>query len=266
MASSLREEKNVILCDIFAFARKRTKSTSHFMTEAAVSQHLSELCRSGSIEAIIRKVALECDDQSVAINWQDADGRTAFHWAIGLRCWDVAKALMGEPHRCDVCTIDKDGCSPLMSACAVDAPDEIILALLERCSRTANAESASLLDTTDSSGNTAFMLAASKGNVSAIRKLAHAGCDVFAQNRRGQTALHRSVSRGQMDAVEELILVCKTLDRKIRIKFINTQDVEGNTALHYASLENNQELGQYLLRNGADREVRNKQGKTFYEL
>jgi ankyrin repeat protein len=236
-------------------------------TEVAVAQHLSELCRAGSIDAILRKVASECDDQSIAINWQDEDGRTAFHWAIGLRCWDVAKALMDEPNMCDVCTVDKDGCSPLMSACAVDAPDEIVLSLLDRYRRlTVDEATASPLNARDSSGNTALMLAASKGNVSAVRKLSQAGCDIFSQNRRGQTALHRSVSRGQMDVVEELLLICKPLDRKVRIKFVNTQDIEGNTALHYASLENNQEMGQYLLRNGADREVRNKQGKTFYEL
>lgn len=240
-------------------------------TDLAVAKHLSELCRSGSVEEILRKLTAESEDSSVAVNWQDADGRTAFHWAIGLRCWDVAKSLMAEPIHCEVCTIDKDGCSPLMSACAVDAPDDIMVVLLEKyrggsASDEAAAASSSLLDACDSSGNTALMLAASKGNVLAIRRLLQAGCDMFAQNRRGQTALHRSVSRGQMDVVEELMLLCKSLDRKIRNKFVNTQDVEGNSALHYASMENNQEMGQFLLRNGADRELRNKQGKTFYEL
>jgi ankyrin repeat protein len=234
------------------------------------SKHLSELCRTGSIEDILRKVHSECDDASNALNWQDADGRTAFHWAIGLRCWDLARSLMGEPHGCLVTSVDKDGCTPLMSACAVDAPDDIIEALIEANAKVsqANAEGEVLLsvDARDSAGNTAFMLAASRGNVSALRKLSKAGCNMFVQNYRGQSALHRAVSRGMMDTVEELIAHLKGVDRKIKIKFINQQDVEGNTALHYASMENNQELGQLLLRNSADRETRNKHGRAFYEM
>lgn len=237
------------------------------MAEVAASKHLSELCRNGSITDIIRKLTSECEDPAVAVNWKDADGRTAFHWAIGLRCWDVARALMGEPYLCDVLSVDKDGCTPLMSACSVEAPDDITELLIERYSKmTAVGAEAGPLDAVDSAGNTAFLLAASKGNVSAIRKLLRAGSDAFSQNRRGQTALHRSVNRGLMDIVEELVSVSKGLDRKARIKFLNAQDVEGNTALHYASMENNQEIGQLLLRNGADRETRNKQGKAFYEL
>jgi ankyrin repeat protein len=43
-------------------------------------------------------------------------------------------------------------------------------------------------------------------------------------------------------------------------------DVEGNTPLHYASMENNQELGEVLLRAGAIREKKNKEGKEFWEM
>lgn len=224
----------------------------------AAPLHLSELCKQGNIESVLQRLRVLSTDEGNAINYADDDGRTAFHWCVGLRCWDLAELLMNPPHSCVVDTKDKDGMTPLMSACATDAPAPLISILIER--------SLSDLEAVDSAGNTALILAASKGNLSALKKLVAAGASIAHQNKRGQTALHRAVSRGQTDVVEEIIATLKKMEKSTRIRILNLVDCEGNTPLHYAAMENNQELGQLLLRNGAVRDLQNKQGKQFWEL
>lgn len=229
-------------------------------TAVSGSVHLSELVKQGDLHSILQKLHSQTDTPQSAIDWQDDDGRTAFHWAVGLRCWNVAEDLLRSPHSCSAVTHDKDGMTPLMSACAVDAPQELLSVLVDSTSK------ASGIECTDSSGNTALLLAASKGNVRALRQLLAVGANILHQNNRGQSALHRAVSRGMTDAVEEIVAGLKKLDRVTRLRLLNCADVEGNTPLHYAALENNQDLGQLLLRAGASRDAVNKQGKMFYEL
>jgi serine/threonine-protein phosphatase 6 regulatory ankyrin repeat subunit A/serine/threonine-protein phosphatase 6 regulatory ankyrin repeat subunit B len=90
--------------------------------------------------------------------------------------------------------------------------------------------------------------------------------DPRVQNVRGQTALHRAVTKGEMALCETLIsAVRKYFPTEVK-KFVNSADKNGDTALHYASLEENREIGEFLLRNGATRELRNKGGKEFWQL
>ena len=96
-------------------------------------------------------------------------------------------------------------------------------------------------------------------------------CDVFAQNNRLQTALHRAVSKGSQEFVEELLsFVKKHLpaagDAATVRNFVNAPDNQGNTVLHYASMENNEDMGKFLLRNGATRDAKNKKGQEFWQL
>lgn len=222
-------------------------------------EHLSELCKAG-LDAVLRKLRTHAEADEAALNWQDEEGRTAFHWAVGLKLWDLASRLMAEPLSCATCTVDSDGTTTLMTACASGAPDTILDPIIR------GFVESGAVETADSSGNTALLLAASRGNLSALKKLIAAGANISAQNKRGQTALHRAVSRGMSDSVEELLAASKKLERTARIRLLNAVDVEGNTALHYAAMENNQELGQLLLRAGASRDIANKAGKLFYEV
>lgn len=45
---------------------------------------------------------------------------------------------------------------------------------------------------------------------------------------------------------------------------MNLQDKRGDSALFYASSDENEDIGVYLLRHGADRHLRNKEGKEFW--
>jgi ankyrin repeat protein len=182
-----------------------------------------------------------------------------------------------------------------MSACAVDAPIAFIDRVVARAAEEASAMGGLVpyMASTDGAGNSALILAASKGSVAIVKKLLALGVDVLYQNKRGQNALHRAVSRGHLETAEELLsyskrqlgsngkaadivlsVVAESPDTGVASpspvppyrKFVNCRDAQGNTPLHYASMENNKELGQLLLRYGADRTIRNNDGKEFWEL
>lgn len=95
-------------------------------SSSAVTQHLSELCKVGTLDRVIQKLKAHCDDAVDFINWEDEDGRTAFHWSVGLRSWELAEQLMREPWLCRVVTRDKDGTTPLMSACATEDRKSVV--------------------------------------------------------------------------------------------------------------------------------------------
>ena len=299
-------------------------------TSAAFS--LCEACRTGDVVKALeattrygptsgRGAGAEDDHESPpsTIDATDGEGRTALHWAIAHKQPALAAALMKE-HGASAATVDESGTTPLMTACAVQVPLEL-LELLLSCAppptpltpRTAaairernvapsefcgvrDAPSATAGDTAaapaedrapgaaasgsgvvpplalawvnrqDENGNTALLLAASRGYRQAMRLLLAAGADPFVMNVRGQTCLHRVVGRGDIPLVEELVSHVRKHHMKHTKRFVNAQDRNGDTALHYAAMENNRELGEALLRNGADRDVKNRQGKEFWQL
>lgn len=304
--------------------------------------HLSELCRGSDIDAIIallRRVAPLDESQATDSGpsndvsssgrpdrygiwgYQDNDGRTAFHWAIALKNFDLARILMNPPYNSPVLTEDEEWSTPFASACSVGAPVELLQELLEKSmaeveeyvslkaknapsgnsgvatdARAANRgeqqgdgcvakaqvrgvlmpqdatpESAmwSVVNAEDATGLTPLLFAAGRGHLSIVRFLVEHGADLNHQNDRGQSALHRAVNRGNMDLVEYLVAASEKkngTNKAAQRRFLDLQDFHGDSALFYASMDNNEELGRYLLRRGADRELRNKEGKNFWEV
>ena len=320
-----------------------------------------------AVEMDVESRLLPCN----VINVVDADGRTAFHWSLSMKRFDVAQALLDAPFNANPLTVDLDGATTLTTACSVDCPSTLLTTLLSAAAASAAASSSSstseggdsttttavdFFNAQDTAGNTALLYIASRGNTSnvfltyrtvemksvggaskAVGSTSSAGADVaaptgmagvtitkpasaesatstasvtavggdvatpsdavaaappllnypnpFALNKRRQTVLHRAIARGASDFVEEFLSWMKrrvatnnidpakgpngsdVVSNKASVRhFINSQDVQGNTALHYAALENNQDLGQLLLRNGADRDIRNKDGQEFWKL
>ena len=269
------------------------------------------------------------------INATDGDGRTAFHWAVSMKRFDVANVLLLPPFHAKALTVDSDGTSTLSTACSVDCPSDLLNTLIVQAFECGEQDGKDYFNSFDTAGNTALLYLASRGNTKGMKLLlgaipsntflsfrnvdlkatgdsapAAAGTvdtsagsseaalppptvdetpDVvqmkfpnpFALNKRRQSALHRAIARGSTDFVEEFLSWMKrrvvaenvgpsgidTAGNKATVRhFINCQDILGNTALHYAAMENNQDLGQLLLRNGADRDIRNKDGQEFWRL
>lgn len=311
--------------------------------------HLSELCRDSDIDVIIarlRQVApLEpapafslperaADDDTTPAtghsdfhglwSYQDNDGRTAFHWAIALKNFDLARKLMQVPYNSPVLTEDEEWSTPFATACSVGGPLDLLKEILDRSvaefaahmkqkesqqnptseeqnsssapltevaqgssdekstrllsdmagvsqpvDATPASISAALVDAEDATGQTPLLLAVGRGHLSIVRFLLENGADLMHQNRRGQSCLHRAVNRGNMELVEFLVSTSEKNNAKNKAAhraWMDLRDKHGDSALFYASMDNNEEIGRYLLRHGADRELRNADGKAFWEV
>ncbi|KEG15155.1 26S proteasome non-ATPase regulatory subunit 10 [Trypanosoma grayi] len=226
--------------------------------------------------------------------YQDDDGRTALHWAVAMRNFSLASMLLSAPYCALACSEDHDGASPFITACMVGAPEAFLTELLtaaaeqrwwklaeRRAAVGAEAEAEStdgveelvaehtkaVVNQPDIHGNTPLLHSAGRGNIAMVRFLLNLGASIDQQNKRGQSALHRSTGRGATDVVEELVSASKRTHKPVEHRrWMNLQDYRGETALFYASMDNNEELGRYLLRHGADRAIRNKEGKEFWEV
>nr|CCC94330.1 unnamed protein product [Trypanosoma congolense IL3000] len=225
-------------------------------------------------------------------SFTDADGRTAVHWAVAMKNFSLASRLMGEPFYALVDSVDHDGVTPFLTACMVGAPKEFLTNLLtnmaeQRRWRIAyetfrsggdvepikNAEVSlaeyrlEIINQPDSNGNTSLLHGASRGKLPIVVFLLQAGASIDHTNNRGQSALHRATGRGSVEVVEELVSFSKRKHEPAHhSRWMNIQDYRGDTALFYASMDDNEELGRYLLRQGARRDIRNKDGKEFWEV
>lgn len=295
--------------------------------------------------------------------YKDCDGRTALHWAIALRNYNLVSTLLQSPYNAPVLTWDRSKCTPFFTSCMVGADLALVRQLLgksveeyfdvwkrleegsdpidqqrkEQARRYSNDDPCSsasplsssqpaviskravmssdddtdeeeasqkwrtwehcplkrlepselslseeegngarsciarvIVNAKDHSGNTPIQTAVSRGNEPLLEFLLENGGDFTVQNKLGQTPLHRAVSKGAFHLVEKLILCSEGhfgKDNKLKHrKFVNTPDNKGDTALFYASMENDEEIGCYLLQHGANRDHVNKQGKHFYEV
>lgn len=341
------------------------------------SQHLSQLCRESNVKSIIAFLkqkdhscdtgatgdgAFDCDVgpyMSGIWSYQDDDGRTAFHWAVALENYDLARTLMREPYNAPVLSEDSSQSTPFMTACALGADYSFIVELLEKSaavydayrtwrgnrdtadgamhtmdqgnatqhraasilttenkfsdqssgSSTAaplpvqpplshsssdgkdmqgkNTEAVlvesdagarslppnvqatrSIVDWQDNLGNTALFVALRRSSISVIRLLLQYCGNISHQNKRGQSVLHRAVMTAKINLVEEMVYYSEksASERKIHVRWMNLQDKNGDSALFYASGDENEEIGVFLLRHGADRHLRNKHGKLFWEV
>lgn len=297
-------------------AEERTTSSS-----SASNEQQQEERKEQDTDAF--KEAAELEKLIQMLIFRDGEGRTALHWAIALKNFDLARSLLqiagqvqqqllqyqsqqqqqNEQGNDDKNAFliapwslppDSNSTTVLASACAVSAPIELIAELIHLATGIKGVVAAGgggsvdsvnvskaqqqqqalqvqqqhpFIALPDSQGNTALHLAASRGNIKLVAFLVNNfNADLREQNKKGQTALHRIVARGDSNAVEEvLVMARKRFPNEVK-KFVNCVDTNGDTALHYASMEENREIGEFLLRNSADRNIKNKNGKEYWQL
>ena len=85
-----------------------------------------------------------------------------------------------------------------------------------------------------------------------MRTLKQKGVNIYATNRNGSNAVHMAVKRGDSHILNELV-VNMNMD-------VNIQKLNGVTALSIAALNKNHSMFNFLLQNGADPLICNKQG------
>lgn len=106
-------------------------------------------------------------------------------------------------------------------------------------------------------GQTALHFTASKANLDTARKLIAQKATARVKDKRGQLPLHRAAAIGNVTIIKLL------LDNKSPI---NATDVDGSTALHHATSEGHGEAALVLLRAGAESDKKDNRGDLAIPL
>ena len=122
----------------------------------------------------------------------------------------------------------------------------------------------------DHLGRTALHIAASSESNLVANALLNNDCiDIFATDQNGKTPLHIAAYNGNVELVNILLKITKKFGESSFIDYLNKPDAEGNSALHYATFdeeENSANLYSLLCANGADVHQLNKQGQSSLHI
>lgn len=140
-------------------------------------------------------------------------------------------------------------------------------------------------------GETALFFATRSGNLEVVRLLVSKGADINQKDKNGDSLFDLALMNDYLPIIEYLLsegYKVNTLDRKGQTPLMKTisfpgnidtinlllendadialEDNNGNTALHYAAINNNSEAVTLLLAKGAKWDLRNKRGQTAIDV
>nr|AIN39484.1 PLA2-C [Spodoptera exigua] len=217
--------------------------------------------KSCNVRMVQSLVSLQC-----SLDVIDLEGNTVFHYAAASNKEIINALASKNPSSLNV--YNKQGYTPLHTACLADAPDCVRALMLAGAdvNLTAAKRSTSLLpgivgDLLQDNqpklyqqdmkhGGTPLHWAISREVVVA---LVDKNCDINALNFDGRTALHIMVLRGRLECATALL--SRGAEHSIG-------DNEGNTPLHLAVKQTNVAIVQALIVFGANLEAKNKMGNT----
>ena len=207
-----------------ASLEERNQAGSTPLTEATSV----EMCRA----------LLECGAE---IDAADKNGRTALHSAIYRRDVDLIRLLLDRNAMIDAHTIKNLANDPELLEVVLEKPRRLpsapLLAMLLKVERIPPRE---LIDF-----------------------LSKSGADMNAHDKKGYTALHIAVRRGDQALVEQLLECGADINCK---SFVNAFGHGGFAALHLAVLKGNGALVNLLLERGADINCKTTDGRTALSI
>lgn len=198
------------------------------------------------------------------INAQDRKGNTPLHMACQRINESVVETLLRSG--ADVRVVNDEGRTPLHVVANLPniyRRDVIVVkALLANFTDKGSDEKSSqhladhakgdnlvsLVNKQDHKGNTALHLATAQENLDLVGLLLERDANVGVQNSDGITALNVACSIAVKDSCKVESLLGVWINHGVDV---NAQDSFGNTLLHTASINNNQEVVEFLLRSGA---------------
>ncbi|KAJ8630875.1 hypothetical protein MRB53_024198 [Persea americana] len=206
---------------------------------------LSRLVAEGSMDEV-REVLERSDSAWHPADSVDSQGQTLLHIAIAASRADLVQLLLEfEPN---VEARSRAGRSPLEAAAA--AGEALIVELLL-------AHHAST-DRSSSSAWGPLHFAAGAGHLEVMRLLLLKGADLDAPTSHGRTALHLAVEERRRDCAR-LLLACGA--------HVNVHGMDdGDTPLHIAAGLGDEHMVKLLLQKGANKDIRNRLGKTAYDV
>ena len=217
------------------------------------SYQLFDSYREDYMLVLINWLSVVLPDQFKDFLVQKYEGKDRFSplwFAINTRKYRVARVLIEKG--IDVNFQNKYKKTALIFACEVGGIESVRLIV----------ESGKLKDINHKNvyGNTALMTSVDEQEEEIINYLLKKGADILTTNVDGDTLLMTS----------SLVSISKTILDNIpeskREEYINKQNVSGDTALIIAAREDNEEMVEYLIENGANASIKNKSGESMLTL
>jgi ankyrin repeat protein len=211
------------------------------------STALSLSCWKGN-EAAARAIveASRAKGLPLDVNSLNTDGNTPLHLACWARCPSTAHLLID--HGADFTARNAKGSTPLTLA-AWRGLGTVVERLV--------VEKGQPVDTRNSNGNTAFLLACLDGRVDVARRLAELGADVNATNENKENALRIAAQKGRVEVALLLASIGANLEVPNR---------DGNTALTLACWASQTRIALRLIEAGASINHVNAKGSTAFTL
>jgi ankyrin repeat protein len=208
-------------------------------------------------------------ERGVNINFANERGITPLHKAVFISDKAMVESLLEYKPNVDLQT--KDGRNTPLMLAAEKGNANILKLLLDngankklknRKGNTAldvakDNKCRALLENHDTI-NQKLLVAASEKNVSAVRNLIERGADINYANESGTTALHKAVFISDETMVKALLEYKPKIDAQ--------SEITHRTPLMLAAIQGNAIILKFLLDNGADKKLRNYQGKTALDM
>ncbi len=187
-------------------------------------------------------------NSTLNVNAQDAAGKSALQLAVEQGLLTVVQQLLAVSG-IDVNQKDNEGQTALYTAVAHERMKiaEVLMKLPAIEVLEGNEYNQTLLEA-----------AFEKNYISFIKKLFDAEEDVNVKNDWSNTLLHTVAETGSSEILKSLLKI-KGID-------INAADIRGNTLLHLAAERGHTEVVKVLLERGANKNAKNKNGKTPLNL
>ena len=187
-----------------------------------------------------RKIVQILIEKGAELNATDANGCAAIHFASGKGNLDAVKCLVENGATANLSTLR--GITPIILA-AQYGYLELVTYLSDK--------GVALEIPCIQSGMTPLMFAAKNGHFGVLKYLCDKGSSISAKDWDGHTALHHAIARGQVNAVEYLI-----------IAGASKSGVGGHTALTLSAHLGQTLVVQHLMESGADVEEQNDNQET----
>ncbi|MCL7027222.1 hypothetical protein MKW94_020023 [Papaver nudicaule] len=206
---------------------------------------LAQLVLDGSMEEL-REVLEKSDPSWHPADSVDSHGQPLLHLAISQGRADLVQLLLEfEP---DMTPRDRSGRTALEAAVVVGEALIVELLLARRVGT----------DRSESSGYGPIHLAAQGGHFEIMRLLLLKGANYDALTSDGRTPLHLAVAEQKRDCVKLMLANGAKTDIG--------STIDGETPLHLAANLGDEQMVKLLLQKGANKYIRDKYGKTPYDM
>ena len=198
---------------------------------------------------------------------EDSMGRMPLHLAVEKNSYECAEILCNhtvqhKPSWLSIILKTKDKKNNLPIYFAVRNPTmlQLIIKAVKDTAVSSPASALSVCEKQPSSGLTPLHIASVCGARESCALLLELDKDILvAPNRSQETALMVACKEGHADVVK---LLCEA---RVDDTYLNLQNIDGDTALHLCFMMGHEALGHYLISEGCQQDIKNKQSNIAYD-